>query len=140
MLNTLFIVWSKDFETNIPILDEQHRGLVSTMNSLYYLMKEHRTANVIQPTLAAIDHYREIHFMTEEHLMEITDYPQKTEHKKQHDLFRKHAELLVAKGRKTLDPSELLEFFKGWWLDHVRVSDRAYESHFREVLQKMGKL
>lgn len=140
MPKNLFIVWSKNFESHIPIIDEQHRGLVSTVNSLFYLMREHRTFNVIIPTIAALNHFKETHFYTEEYLMELTSYPQIEEHKKEHDVFRVQTKRLFFKSKKTLDPSELLDFIKKWWLEHVRVADLAYESHLRDILRKMGTL
>lgn len=140
MATNLFIVWSKSYETDIPILDEQHRGLVGTINSLFYFMNEHRKSDAIKPTLAALEHYRDIHFSTEENLMEATDYPQINEHKLEHEKFRAETALLLAKSRKTLNPHQLLTFFKTWWIDHVRVADQAYESHLQAALKKLGKL
>lgn len=140
MSTNLFIVWSKSYETNIPILDEQHRSLVGTINSLYYLMNEHSKANIIGPTLAVLEHYSDTHFLTEEYLMEVTGYPHLKEHKEEHDKFRAKIARLGVKSAKTLDPRDLLTFFKDWWLEHVRGADHSCESHIRESLIKSGKL
>lgn len=37
-MHTLFIVWSDMNETGIKIIDDQHRGIVSVINSLYFYM------------------------------------------------------------------------------------------------------
>lgn len=148
MLANLFIVWSEFYETKIPILDEQHRGLVATINSLFYFMnecgigemKKDQACNVFKPTLAALEYYRDIHFLTEEFLMETTGYPRVKDHKLLHEKFRADTTRLIAKSRKTLDPHELLVLFKNWWTDHVRIADQAYESHLQAALQMPGKL
>lgn len=140
MPRNLLIVWSKKFELKIPIIDEQHRGLVSTANSLFYLMRGRHEFNVIKPTLLALEHFKDIHFQTEEYLMDLTSYPEAKKHKKEHDIFRTRTKILFAKSRKTLDPSELLDFIKNFWLKHVCVTDRAYESHLRNVLKNKGML
>mgnify|MGYP002597985030 CR=1 FL=1 len=36
MNRPLYIVWSDAFDTGVAIIDEQHRGLVSLINTFFY--------------------------------------------------------------------------------------------------------
>ena len=36
MNNNVFIVWKNSNDCGINIIDEQHRGIVSTINTLFY--------------------------------------------------------------------------------------------------------
>lgn len=40
----LYIKWEKRFELGIPVLDKQHKMLVSLCNELYFSIMEHRSA------------------------------------------------------------------------------------------------
>lgn len=83
MPSNLYIVWSrKQHITKVPIIDEQHRALVSTINSLFFLSRNHHPAKAILLTLGVLQAFAETHFVTEEILMELTGYPHLEEHKK----------------------------------------------------------
>jgi len=49
MKNILYIVWSDNNELGIPIIDEQHRAIISTINSLHYFMQPGHGDDIIQP-------------------------------------------------------------------------------------------
>ncbi len=69
MENLLYIVWTDRNKVDIPILDEQHRGIVSTINSLHYFIRQGRRLDALDSTLVVLRQYTAIHFRTEEALM-----------------------------------------------------------------------
>lgn len=42
----MYIKWEKRFELGIPVLDRQHKMLVSLCNELYFSIMEHRSAGM----------------------------------------------------------------------------------------------
>ena len=38
-MKNLYITWKNEDELGIPIIDEQHRGVVTAINSLFYFMQ-----------------------------------------------------------------------------------------------------
>ena len=40
MIRSLYINWKDDFNIGIPVVDEQHRGLVVLINSFHYALHE----------------------------------------------------------------------------------------------------
>ncbi len=69
MQNILYIVWTEKNKVGIPIIDEQHRGIISTINSLHYFIQTGQGEQIIRPTLIMLEQYVDIHFKTEEALM-----------------------------------------------------------------------
>lgn len=141
MPSNLYIVWSRrQHNTNIPIIDEQHRALVSTINSLFYLSRNQPAEKATLLTLGVLQEFAETHFLTEEMLMETTGYPQFEDHKEEHDSLRTRLKILFSQCRKTNNSDKLMSFLKMWWTDHVGVKDMAYAKHVSKGLKRLGKL
>jgi hemerythrin len=130
----LYIVWVEKNNLGIPIIDEQHRGLVATINSLYYFIQEGHGAEALRPTLTVLEQYTYIHFTTEEALMREAGYPAL----ESHILLHKH---LAEKTREISQESAFhreadtaLKFLRGWWLGHLNREDRKYAPY---VIKKL---
>ena len=126
MKNVLYIVWSDNNKLGIPIIDEQHRGIVSTINSLHYFMQTGHGREIIKPTLITVQQYTDIHFRTEEALMTEAGYPAFDEHAKLHRELMDKTRRLSVDANRHKDPIEVLRFLKGWWLAHISKEDRKY--------------
>ena len=61
----LYIVWNDINKLGIPIIDEQHRGIVATINSFHYFIQEGHGLEALKPTLNILEQYTCIHFKTE---------------------------------------------------------------------------
>ena len=80
MKNILYIVWSDNNKLGIPIIDEQHSGIISSINSLHYFIQTEHGDEIMQPTMIMLEQYIDIHFKTEEALMADVSYPALVEH------------------------------------------------------------
>lgn len=134
MKNVLYIVWQPSSDTGIPIIDEQHRGIVSTINSLYYFLQHGDGAVAYEPTMDVLNHYASLHFMTEEALMKSAGFASAKDHIALHNKFMNRARSM-AKFRASEDQvRELLAFLKVWWLNHINKEDREYVTTVRKHL------
>jgi len=127
MNHPLYIIWTENNNTGIPIIDEQHRGIISTINSLHYFMQTGHGEEIIKPTLITLEQYIAIHFKTEEALLEAANYPALEEHMALHRAWDEKAHLLSTH----TDSSELLKFLKEWWMGHIRIEDKNYVPFLR---------
>jgi hemerythrin-like metal-binding protein len=126
MKNVLYIVWQSSNETGIPIIDEQHRGILSTINSLYYFLQHGDAQVAFEPTMDVLHQYTKLHFMTEEALMREAGYRAIDEHIILHKQFMDHIRIM-AKSRADPDQVvDLLKFLKEWWQRHINREDRDY--------------
>ena len=124
------LIASEDIQdTGIPIIDQQHRGMISVINSLYFFMRHKQGQEVPDPIITMIEQYTRIHFATEEKLLKAAEYPDFDAHKKLHDSLIRRLILAGNKCRHNNDVYNYLIFLKDWWTDHINRHDRLYIEH-----------
>jgi hemerythrin len=134
MKHMLYIVWNEENNLGIPIIDEQHRGIVATINSFHYLIQQGRGRDALQPTLSILEQYTRIHFRTEEALMEQAGFPGFADHVALHEDLKKRTEAIARETTSDQEPEIALAFLKDWWLGHINSEDRQYATHVRTSL------
>lgn len=134
MKNILYIVWNKRNKLGIPIIDEQHRGIVSTINSFYYFFREGHGLDVLKPTLNILKHYTSIHFKTEEALMKEAGYSRLEEHILLHEGLMKKTIEIAREATSYSEPEIALTFLRGWWLGHINKEDKLYVPYIKKKL------
>ena len=135
-MTTVFVVWNDSRATGIPLIDEQHRNILSAMNALFHVMRKNDGAKPLVPLVTTLEQHMHHHFMTEENLLRETQYAGVEEHARCHEELLKKMKALSARLRHSGNADDLLSFLKTWWKDHIEVQDRAYTgyviSHLRE--------
>ena len=125
----LFIVWKPEYDLGIPIIDEQHRGIVTTINSLFYAMQNKHGENVLKPVIIMVTEYTRIHFEIEENFLRKCGFTDFEKHNEWHNELRY---ALSNVGKESLwehDPQKFLEFLKDWWIDHICKKDRIFRDY-----------
>lgn len=130
MTNALYIVWSDTNNLGIPIIDEQHRGIISAINSLYFSMRNGDDPQIVASTLIMLEQYTTIHFKTEQSLMEQAGYPSFKEHSEYHAKLAEKTKKLSFEAKRAVDSNSVLRFLKDWWLIHINKEDRKYIPFF----------
>ncbi len=131
----LYIVWNEENNIGIPILDEQHRGLVAAINSLYYFISNNVGELALEPAVSYLQHYMSIHFQTEEALMFEAGYPGLKEHAETHKMLLENAGMVTRRAKEEKKPELILQFLKNWWIRHTRESDSGYTQHLRQYFR-----
>ncbi len=135
MSQPVFIVWNEKNNLNIPILDEQHRAFVAIVNTFHIIVTKGKGYQLINKNRAIIiQHLAELHFQTEEKIMEISEYPGLDEHIKQHKKVMRDIQKTVQDVLATGDTTEALNFLKDWWINHINEHDKE----LGEYLNKIG--
>ena len=125
----MYITWTKEYDVGIPIIDEQHRGVVTAINSLFYYIQYDRGLDALRPTLRILDEYRLLHFETEEEIIKQYKYPDFDTHVLLHRQFDKNMDYVMREAIALSDPQCVLSFLKKWWLSHINDEDRKYSSY-----------
>ena len=136
MSKSLYISWSEKDNIGIPLMDEQHRGIVSVINSLYYFMQRGEGEDTLLRIMDMLEHYIKIHFIVEENLMEEAGYAKIKEHSLMHEVFLKKMQNTKAKITTVNEPMELLKSLKERWFGHIKAEDAKYVS----LVKKAHKL
>lgn len=136
MKNVLLLVWSEKLEVGIPIIDEQHRTIVSTMNSLYFMLSKNLFNESIMHISQIVAHHIQLHHFTEEYVLKQANYSGLDAYR----ILHRECELdLTAAIRKTSQAyaqnaarsDELMVFMKNYWLNHICKEDRKYADWLR---------
>ena len=134
--HNVFIVWKPEYDLGIPIIDEQHRGIVTIINSLHFEMQFAYTRDILTSIVDMMNDYTHIHFRLEESFLEKIDFPNANKHR---DLHRDLTSKLSAAGRKSLidgDPHAFMDFLKSWWINHICHEDLIYRDYLASLTEK----
>jgi hemerythrin len=128
-MKNLLIVWSDINTTGHPIIDEQHRGIVSIINSLYYAINSPRAKDFLEPASKMLMAYTIIHFDTEIDILESSGYPDLEEHRQQHEKLVTDTQRYSLSSLKNDDSRIMISFLKDWWMTHINKEDMRYKEH-----------
>ena len=128
------IYWMPEFNTNIAIIDQQHRLLVDLINELHQAFESGKDRQVLLKLIDKIGMFAASHFAREEHFFEIHGYPHMEEHLQEHDyfedmLFQFEDEFKAGKQNLSLN---VLTFLSDWLVSHINGSDKQYVPFLRE--------
>ncbi len=128
----MFVQWNRTLEIGIPKVDDEHRHLVDIVNAFHRIYEAGAARDKVFTVLNMLLRYAEIHFRSEEALMEAGNYPGLPEHREEHErliqeVFELNARYEAADAEIT---SETMEFLKQWLLDHILSEDMKLREYF----------
>ncbi len=129
LVHNLFIVWKPEYDLGIPIIDEQHRGIVTTINSLFYAMQNKHGKKVLGSVLNMVTEYTHIHFELEEDFLRKCGFTDFEKHRELHNELKHTLSSTENKSSWESDPQKFLEFLKNWWIDHICKKDRIFRDY-----------
>jgi len=129
----MYITWKDENNIGIPIIDEQHRGIVSAINSMYYIMQYEKRQGAIKSLLVLLEQYTHFHFITEQNLMKEALYPELEDHLKLHSSLINQTKKLMQEYQRGADSRQILTFLRDWWLHHIQEEDEKYVPYVLEI-------
>jgi len=130
--NLPLIIWKPEYDLGIHIIDEQHRGIVTVINCLFYEMQKKQGEGVLMPIFKIINEYSRIHFKIEEEFLEKFDFPDAIPHRALHDELIDKTSNVGKKSILNQDPYQFMDFLKIWWVDHICGKDRSFRDYLLE--------
>ncbi len=127
-----YIDWQDDFSVNVKEIDDQHRGLIDIINSLYEAMLANKGRDLQKQTVNRMIDYAANHFALEEKYMKQFAYAGYQKHKGEHDQFTAKAHGLQERMNKagSVLTLEILNFLREWLRNHILKVDKEYSAHF----------
>jgi hemerythrin len=129
LAHNILIVWKPSYDLGIPIVDEQHRGIVSTINSLCFAIQNKHGNEMLQPVISMVTEYTRIHFEIEEDFLKKCGYPDLEAHRVLHEELTQSLSHVGKKSIWNKDPQVFLNFLKDWWINHICKEDRAFSQY-----------
>jgi len=125
--------WNESYSVSIRAFDEHHHHLFDQLNKLHDAMKAGKSEAVLGAILQELVNYAATHFTAEETVMRLHSYPELADHRKQHQELTAQVadfELKYRKGEVLLG-LPLMEFLRGWLMQHIRATDHQYSAYLR---------
>lgn len=126
--------WTKDLESGINIIDDQHKRIIDFINELDDAC---RTGNTDETNhvMEGLLNYTVTHFEFEESLQEKAGYQYLKAHQRIHELFMKKVAAIRERAGKGEDVApELLNLLKSWLVSHIKGEDRDYVESVSDLL------
>ncbi|MDR0597259.1 MAG: bacteriohemerythrin [Treponema sp.] len=141
MKHDVFVEWDDRYSVGIPLIDDQHKELIRLTNDLYESClagEDAARVNFMAAVKGTVD-YVKYHFGVEEKLLQNVNYPELTEHKREHEAFVRHIldEVQNFQDGKKFVPNVFVRYLRDWILSHIAVADRKYAA-FILAMKKQG--
>ncbi|MDH5720481.1 MAG: bacteriohemerythrin [Spirochaetia bacterium] len=135
MSTTTELTWNEKYLTGNQDIDDQHKRIFDLLEKLNNQLKNNEEGNsmAIEVVMDLLD-YTLKHFIFEENLLELNDYPDLTKHKLGHDMLT----LKVMQYKDDIDAnkevnlSELKDFIFEWLTSHILMVDMQYVPYLKE--------
>jgi hemerythrin len=122
------IEWQPEYSVGVKELDDQHRCLLDTVNTMLIEQTDKYEAAKFSPVISSLIHYAYTHFATEERYLLQVNYPNLDQHIIEHINFIMKTLSLALRVENEEDEMriELLRYLKEWYCSHVLGTDRQY--------------
>ena len=119
--------WDSNLETGHAKIDNQHKQLITTLNSIIEAAEQGKGKDEIFKTLDFLTGYTVMHFATEEKLQEQYDYPDYPVHKRYHNEFKvtvgELTQRLIDEGATEEMINIVTTTIGNWFLHHIKGDD-----------------
>lgn len=128
--------WSKNLETGIELIDNQHRELIKRIDALDLAIFKGTGKVELVSMLEYLASYVEEHFEAEEKMMMKINYPGFPSHYEEHKKFKTiYARILQEYNIKGADSYLALELdrqVRKWFEHHIVETDAAYVPYVKK--------
>jgi len=121
------LTWKEnEYSVGHTEMDDQHRMIFSIINELFS-NENGNTKSKIQVLTELID-YSNVHFSSEEEMLNDISYEERFDHALLHDEYNKRL-VYFLDHIDDVDIEEIYEYARLWWSKHVLVEDMKYKNY-----------
>lgn len=132
------IPWDKKLETEIPLIDNQHKQFLLKANLFNVKCKVNKSFEPCEEDLSFLETILLSHFQAEEALQSECDYPQFHRHQASHDHLRLLAKEIGFQLRTSAFGAEALEIFCAFVgnevKEHISLEDLKFAKYYHETM------
>lgn len=136
------VEWSDNYNTGIPDIDREHRGLFALINDLHGKVKAGSGEASLKSTIEALTDYVNYHFDREEILMKASDYEDLESHVAGHRKLQSQLEAYkqsFERSPEQFDMADFMAFLSFWLKNHILQSDMAYVPQVQHHVKQLAK-
>jgi len=117
--------WDDSYSLGIPILDEEHKKLLSLINNFLQSLHTKDEKTIIKSTFDNLLEYTHEHFANEEAFMAEYKYPALKDHKKEHAKLTKEV-VQLNETKNYIFSDNIADFLIIWLTNHILKTDKKY--------------
>jgi hemerythrin-like metal-binding protein len=121
------IQWNADYTIGVTIIDEQHKLLFQLINDLDSIRSSDLPpkSELQNQLLDRLDYYIKVHFITEEEIMRIYNYPNFDIHKQMHAKFSDKIATFRSQyhNEGPIFFDSVYTFLESWLKSHIAIED-----------------
>lgn len=127
--------WDQSCAIGHTDIDRDHRELFDLIAMISEYDKKGEREFVVK-IIRTLEIYANRHFSLEEGILEIAGYTGLQSHKHQHHSFIKQVKEFKKKynEKENLDCNEITRFLNSWLINHILVTDKAYQPYIQYCL------
>ena len=128
------LTWNHECIVGVKAMDDQHGIIMDTMNELRQMIVQGRERRVICDQLDRLIEFTQMHFMSEEQLLEQQCFPGFQEHCVAHGRLMSQIQAAAehAKHSEDVEIQALFHFLRVWYMEHIEGLDQQYGSWLNE--------
>ena len=135
--------WDTSLETGNAKIDNQHKQLITALNSIIEASQQGKGRDEIFKTLDFLTGYTIMHFATEEKLQVEYNYPDYLIHKRYHDNFKGTVtelnQRLVDEGPSEELIGTITAIIGNWLLNHIKGDDFRMAAYIKSKEEDESK-
>lgn len=128
--------WDESWETGNQLIDSQHKEFIRRINNLLEACSLGKGRDEIFSAAQFLTEYTDKHFGDEEKLQKQYAYPDRVNHKKMHEGFKKTVkeinERLEKEGSSVALVGKINSDVAGWLINHIKKQDVKVAKHIEE--------
>jgi len=131
------IEWNEKLATGNNDIDNQHKELFRKFDSLLEACKQRKGKEEVDKLILYLCDYVKLHFSQEEALQKEHNYPDYSDHKKEHERFMQDLNTLVQQLAVEGATLHLLlqtnQTTVNWLINHINITDRKLAEYLRSI-------
>lgn len=131
------IYWEEALSTDVPAIDEQHKGIFAEFEKLSDAIESGGNNEEVEKLLHYLNEYASTHFSDEENLMSLYKYPGLEEQRQQHALFKENIATLFEMLTNKVPTKEIAIKINAtlirYFINHVRKLDSKLGDFIKKV-------
>lgn len=131
MENLYIVAWNESLKTGIGEIDKQHQILFDCLDRLETVVSSEDRWAAVHFALEELDDFTRIHFVVEEALMRLHEYPLIDAHILEHGEFIGKLALVRQQSLRMDVRDPLIELLRSWLVNHIGKTDHQYVPHLR---------
>ncbi len=126
------ISWKDEYMTGVEEIDRQHQDFIKLINRLNIIQGYGDNLEYAKRLMSEVGKYAEYHFISEENIMYLTQYPHLERQQKAHKaLLSKYRQWMESYNNRKEVIEDIIKYLEAWFANHTIGEDKKIGEHLK---------